>query len=131
MSTATLALPSRGGGGGSPWLILIPLLFFSVAMSWPRLLRRWRLSNTAGWPESEGVVESADWDYGRGKQASTPVAEVSYCYQVEGERFSGYWRLGFRSSTQATDFVNETRGRKLELRYKKAKPEKSFVVKVI
>jgi hypothetical protein len=129
-----LTLPNRGGGPISSRAAVLVLLFYSsvipMALFWPRLLRYWRLRNIAKWPETEAVVERANWSYG-GKENSVLVAEISYSYRVEGERYSGYWRRMFSGPNSASDFVNDARGRKLQLRYKRGKPEKSFVVKLV
>ena len=126
--------PRIGDGSISGWTAVFILSYGSIillAFVGPSLLRRWRLRDTAGWPKGEGVVGSAAWNYGKGKRRSVPIAEVEYSYVVEGERYSGYWRSAFRDPTRATDFVDEARGRRLELRYRKTKPSKSFVVRVI
>ena len=84
-----------------------------------RLRRWWSLTQSAAWPEVEGVVEQINWD------SSWPRDEIAYSYCAEGTAYSGYYYAWFDPSARSR--VRE--GDKVLLRYKPGDPGKSVFVR--
>jgi hypothetical protein len=112
------------------WQLLLAVVLVAGGLAplvWVRFIRR----RAESWSQAEGHVESATWNYEQGEGGSWPTSEVGYSYEVEGERYANIWKRSFVTADQATDFVLHMRDRKVLVRYRPGKPEKSIVWQVI
>ena len=108
---------------------LLALLGISVLvkMTWPRLRRILRFSNSSNWPVVRATVEEATvqlWD-----RASTYRAEVVYSYEVGGEYYSGRYTSDSPSEEEANAVISEhPKGLTLWVHVNPANPELSDLI---
>jgi|ERR1700722_5057980 len=98
------------------------LHIFAIAISkLPYTIRRRRLlARSSGWPETERIVTSIQWD------SSLPREEIAYSFATDQGDQSGYQWLWFDSPNERQPQVGE----KIRLRYNEQNPEESVFVRV-
>jgi hypothetical protein len=107
-----------------PWEKWLGRLLHTVAITIQRLLYRMRrrrlLARSSGWPETEGTVQSVQWD------SSLPREEIGYSFTTRRGDQSGYHWLWFDSPNERQPHV----GDKIMVRYDETKPEESVFLRV-
>ncbi len=69
------------------------------------------------WPLAEARVHSAEWRQPRTGTNRYFLADVAYSYVVNGQYYSGYYRRSFSDRDSAATWVEQVRGRALQVRY--------------
>ena len=113
-----------GGLAFLPWEEWAARAIHRLAVALKRLLyrtqRRRSLSRSTGWPETEGTVESIQWD------TSFPREEVSYSFETGRGKFSGYNWVWFESPNDTQFHVGDT----VAVRYLQDDPSESVLLKL-
>jgi hypothetical protein len=108
-----------------PWEKWIGRLLHVLAIAVRRLIyrmqRRRSLARSSGWPETEGTVQSVQWD------SSLPREEIAYSFVTDRGSQAGYHWLWFDSPSERQPKV----GDKITVRYDENAPDKSVFIRVV
>jgi hypothetical protein len=97
-----------------PWIVAIRRRIYARQ-------RRRLLAESAGWPQTDGVIQNINADF------ANPREEITYVYSTQQGYFSGYFWRWFESSNASAVKI----GDKLTLRYNEENHDQSIVVNEI
>ena len=102
---------------------IIALAVFSALVAGWFFLKRShgliRSLRAVNWPVTDGRVEIVKVT-AFGEQA---LAEIGYCYLVEGNRYSGYYTRQFGDEQHAWSYADSLRNQQVVVRYKRKYPK--------
>ena len=99
---------------------LLHILAIAIRKLLYRIRRRRSLARSLGWPETDGIVRSVQWD------SSLPREEIAYSFTADRGDQSGYQWIWFDSPNQRQPHVGE----KIRLRYNPQNPDESVFLSV-
>jgi hypothetical protein len=113
-----------GGLAFLPWEKWLARAFHRFATEITKLSykirRRRTLIRSKAWPETEGIVESIQWD------SSFPRQEISYSFTTDQGSYSGYDWVWFESPNDPQFHI----GDKVVIRYVQDGPAESVLLKL-
>jgi hypothetical protein len=112
------------------WFDLSFLALFGIALllavTWPRLWRSVRFSDSSNWPIMPATVEEVNVQTHYGRSSTTYSAEVVYSYQVGSEYYSGRYTADSFSEEDANAIASRyPKGSTMQIHVNPAKPEVS------
>jgi hypothetical protein len=100
-----------------------------VAITWPRLWRFVRFSNSSNWPMMPATVEEVTVQTHYRRSSTTYTAELIYSYQVGGEYYSGRYTADSFSEGDANAIASKHPKRStVQIHVNPAKPEVSDLI---
>jgi hypothetical protein len=95
--------------------IFVLAIFLAVLAErgWQWLRRR----RARRWPVAQGRVLAAQWRQPRTGTNRYFIGDLSYCYFVSGQFYSGYHRRSFSSMTNACAWARRMEGAAVQVRY--------------
>ena len=109
--------------------LLIAALTFIAATALNAVLskrRQHQLEIADGWPAIEGRVEFTSVSLTGGRNATYFMVTLTYSYFV-GEYRSGKYTATFALESEANDFAESMKDKKVQIRYNPAEPDKSIL----
>ena len=103
----------------NPWRLL-PLwreILFPIMATAAAAWTWFKFRHAHSWPSAQGTVSSAHVKRGKDVYTQPWVADLIYTYVVNGEYYSGSYRLKARSERRAEQKVEGWKGRMIVVRY--------------
>ena len=117
---------SRAGGSELTGIIVALAIGLPLAgFEFSRWLK-FRGSNT--WPITEGTVESVDVREVHTRSTHYFILEAAYSYCISGEYYSGRFTRNFNSESEAWDYAETLKGRRVSLRVNPVKVDTSCLL---
>ena len=119
---------------GKPWpLVLIWACVVVFLIVWEnRYKRKWQQFRARNWPTADGVFvpgegEVGNMMWGSSKRIAGYESRLYYEYRCDGAQY-GIYRRFFSRKPDAEAFVKLLDGRRIPVRVKRKKPQKSYVL---
>ncbi|HUO24334.1 MAG TPA: DUF3592 domain-containing protein [Candidatus Aquilonibacter sp.] len=117
--------------GFDPWGFL-PILKDLVVLLLPAAAAIWAWFKTRhahSWPFAQGSVLNTQVRRSTDSYPHPWVVDIAYTYVVNGECYSGFYRIRARSESRAEEKVAGWKGRMVVVRYSPGNPEVSTLLK--
>jgi Protein of unknown function (DUF3592) len=114
-----------------PWGLL-PILKDLVLALVPAGAAAWawyRTRHAHSWPPAQGTIVDAQAQVSKNSYIQRWVGNLSYSYVVDGEYYSGFYRIPARSERKAEEKIAGWKGRMVIVRYAPDKHDLSVLLK--
>ncbi|HXY78486.1 MAG TPA: DUF3592 domain-containing protein [Candidatus Acidoferrales bacterium] len=103
--------------------VILLIALAGAAWAW------FKFRHANSWPSAQGTILSAQVQRGTDNNILPWVANLTYSYIVDGEYYSGYYRMRARSERRAEEKIAGWKDRMVVVRYSPDKPGVSVLLK--